>query len=469
MNRIATLFFGTSRILKHTTSAGPMPDDDTLIRKALRVAWPSTLESFLVALVGVIDTIMVSSLGAAAIAAIGLTTQPKFICLSLFISLNVAVSALVARRKGEGDREGANRVLVQAMMLTVGLALVVSALALVFAEPILRLAGTNTDTHTMAVDYFRIVVGGQFFGVINMVINAAQRGVGNTKIALRTNIVSNLVNIVFNFLLIGGHFGFPALGVRGAAIATVLGTVVAAGMALRSISKTESFLHLFHCKNPLRFDKKTLGSMANIGSATLAEQLFMRLGFLMYTMIVAHLGTNAFAAHQIGMNIISISFAFGDGLSVAAVSLVGQSLGQGRKDLAKVYGGICQRLGFLCSAAVAVIYVILGRQIFGLFSADAGILDSGAMIMDFVAIIVFLQISQVIYSGCLRGGGDTRFVALVSLLSVALIRPLSGWVLVYPLELGLMGAWIGLAFDQLTRLLLTRWRFQNDKWLNIKI
>lgn len=169
------------------------------------------------------------------------------------------------------------------------------------------------------------------------------------------------------------------------------------------------------------------------------------------------------------MNIITISFAFGDGLSVASVSLVGQSLGEKRPDLAKVYGGFCQRLGFLCSATVAFVYVVFGRDVFRLFSADPEILDYGAMIMDFVAVIVFLQISQVIYSGCLRGGGDTRFVALVSLISVACIRPLSGWLFVYPLGMGLFGAWLGLAIDQLLRLLLTMWRFKHDKWLKIKI
>ena len=110
-----------------------------------------------------------------------------------------------------------------------------------------------------------------------------------------------------------------------------------------------------------------------------------------------------------------------------------------------------------------------GRDVFRLFSADPEILDYGAMIMDFVAVIVFLQISQVIYSGCLRGGGDTRFVALVSLISVACIRPLSGWLFVYPLGMGLFGAWLGLAIDQLLRLLLTMWRFKHDKWLKIKI
>ena len=459
MNRVVSLLFNARRILKRTQLEGPLPDDGDLLRRAFRVAWPSTLESFL-ALVSVVDTIMVSSLGAAAIAAIGLTGQPKFICLAVFLSVNVAVSAIVARRKGEGDREGANRVLVQAILITVVLTVVITALALIFAEPVLRLAGTNEDTHELATGYFRIIVGCQFFNVLNMVINAAQRGVGNTKIAMRTNIVSNLVNIVFNYLLIGGNFGFPALGVNGAAIATVLGTVVASGMALRSVMHPDSFLYLFYNKRPVGFDRKTLGSIANIGSATLAEQLFLRFGFLMYTMVVARLGTNAFAAHQIGMNIITISFA---------VSLVGQSLGEKRPDLAKVYGGFCQRLGFLCSATVAFVYVVFGRDVFRLFSADPEILDYGAMIMDFVAVIVFLQISQVIYSGCLRGGGDTRFVALVSLISVACIRPLSGWLFVYPLGMGLFGAWLGLAIDQLLRLLLTMWRFKHDKWLKIKI
>ena len=409
LNRVVSRLFNARRILKHTQLEGPLPDDDTLLRRAFRVAWPSTLESFLVALVSVVDTIMVSSLGAAAIAAIGLTGQPKFICLAVFLSVNVAVSAIVARRKGEGDREGANRVMVQAILLTVVLTVVITALALIFAEPVLRLAGTNEDTHALATGYFRIIVGCQFFNVLNMVINAAQRGVGNTKIAMRTNIVSNLVNIVFNYLLIGGHLGFPALGVNGAAIATVLGTIVASGMAICSVLNPDNFLYLFYSKKALRFDRKTLGSIANIGSATLAEQLFLRFGFLLYTMVVARLGTNAFAAHQIGMNIITISFAFGDGLSVASVSLVGQSLGEKRPDLAKVYGGFCQRLGFICSAAVAFVYVTFGRDVFRLFSAEQEILDYGSMIMDFVAVIVFLQISQVIYSGCLRGGGDIQF------------------------------------------------------------
>ena len=455
--------FCAQRILKNAPVQGELPDDETLLRRAFRVAWPSTLESFLVALVGMVDTIMVSRLGAYAIAAVGLSTQPKFICLAVFMSLNIAVSALVARRKGEGDREGANRVLTQALALTLGFTVLITILAVVFANPVLRLAGTNADTHDSAVAYFRIISARMIFNVVSMVINAGQRGAGNTKIAMRTNLVSNGVNIIFNYLLIEGHFGFPRLGVAGAAVATVIGTMVALGMSILSVMHPNGFLHLQFEWERFKLERATLSTIANIGSSSLAEQLFLRFGFLTYTMVVARLGTTAFAAHQVGMNATTISFAFGDGLSVASVALVGQSLGEKRGDLARVYLSFCQRLGLFCSLSVALVYSTVGRNIFRLFSDEEDILAHGDMIMRMVAVIVIMQIAQVIYSGCLRGAGDTRYVAVVSLISVACIRPLSGYLFVYPLNLGLFGAWLGLALDQMIRLTLTSLRVRSGK------
>ena len=207
----------------------------------------------------------------------------------------------------------------------------------------------------------------------------------------------------------------------------------------------------------------------NIGSSTLAEQMFLRIGFLTYSIIVANLGTTAFAAHQVGMNIMSISFSFGDGLSVASVALVGRSLGEKRRDLARIYGGICQKVGVFFSAVLSVIYLVFSRQIFLLFSDETDILSYGDMIMRLMVVVVFLQISQVVFTGCLRGAGDAKYTALVSLISVAFVRPFSGWLLCYPLGLGLFGAWLGLATDQLVRFLMTYIRFRKGKWVNLKI
>ncbi len=461
------LFDGRS-ILGRDEPKGEIPPAARILQDTLQIAWPSILESFLVALVGVIDTIMVGTLGSAAIAAVGLCTQPKFIALALFLSMNVAVSAIVARRKGQEDRESANLVLSQALAVTILLVVVVSLLTVAFAPQILRLAGSNPDTHRDAVLYYRIIMGGLFFNACSLVINAAQRGAGNTRIAMRTNMVSNGVNICFNYLLIGGKLGFPSMGVAGAALATVLGTVAALGMSLYSVSHPEGYLHL----EPRRlfcFRRDTLASLWSVSSSTLVEQVFLRVGFLSFAMIVARLGTQPFAAHQAGMNILTISFSLGDGLSVAAVALVGQSLGQGRPDLARIYGGACQRVGILFSALVCLVFSTQGRRIFSLFFQEEAVLAEGVTLMRLAAAVVFLQISQVVFSGCLRGAGDVRYMALVSLSSATIARPVLGWLFCYGFGLGLAGAWIGFTLDQALRLLLSGARFVSGKWTRIKI
>ena len=433
---------------------GEVPDERTVLKTTLNIAWPSILESFLISLVGMGDTVRGSSLGSYPIAAVGLTTQPKFIALAVFMSLNVAISAIVARRRGEGDRDSANRVLVQALIISVVLTVVISVVTVIWADPIIRLCGSAPDTHDAAVGYLRIIQGGMIFNVLSMVINAAQRGCGNTKIAMR--------------LLIGGNLSFPKLCVQGAAIATVAGTICACVMSFVSVMHPGQFLSIQDFFS-LKFDRRNLSAIVNIGSSTLAEQVFLRIGFLVYAVLVAKLGTTAFAAHQIGMNIMNISFSFGDGLSVAAIALVGRSLGENRRDMAKIYGGVCQRMGVLFSAAISVVCIALGTPIFMLFSREEEILRYGEMIMVIMAVITFMQVAQVVFSGCLRGAGDTKFTAVVSLISVTFIRPGLGYLFCYPLNMGLFGAWLGLAVDQLARFLLTYMRCHSGKWMHFKI
>ena len=447
---------------------GEVPSDREIIRNTLTVAWPSVLESFFVNLASMIDTIMVSSVGSFAIAAVGLTTQPKMLGLAVFLSLNVAVSAIVARRKGAGDRESANRVVRLCLLVTLVLTALISGLFMVFADPIIRLVGSQPDTHEYAVEYLKIIMGGQVFNTVSLVLNAAQRGAGNTRIAMTTNLISNVVNVIFNYLLIGGNFGFPALGVRGAAIATVLGTVCACGMSIASVLRKDSFINLRSVKGWLP-ERQSINSIGNVWSSSLVEQVCLRIGFLLFSMTVAHLGTTELASHQIGMNMMSMSFSFGDGLSVASVTLIGQSLGKARPDMAKIYGNVCQKIGFLCACVMGSVYFFFGKDVFLLYTTDPVILDYGAVIMRILSIILFMQIEQVTLFGCLRGAGDTRFTALVSLISVTFIRPGMSWLLCYPLGLGLMGAWLGTACDQFVRFVLTFIRFRKGKWMKLKL
>lgn len=441
-----------------------------MIQKAFRVAWPAVLESFFVAFVGIVDSMMVSRLGAYAVAAVGLTTQPKFLGLALFIATNMAVSALVARRKGEGNREDANGVLVTAVCWVVLAAIAVSSICVLFASPIIRFSGSEADTHDSAVLYFRIIMGGMIFNVISLVINAALRGSGNTKIAMKTNVTSNVINIIFNYLLINGNFGFPALGIAGAAIATVLGTVVACMMSIRSLLKSDSFVSLqFISQKKVRPKKKYAAALFGIASNTFIEQVFIRIGFMMVSVMAAKLGTSAFAAHQVGMNIMSLSFSFGDGMQTAAVTLIGQSLGQKSPALAKKYGTICQRIGNAISVVLSVLYLLLGRWFFGLYFTEPELIALGAQIMKAMVFIVLMQIAQVIYMGCLRGAGDVRFTTIASTICITIIRPAASYLFAYALGFGIIGIWVGVICDQISRLVLTSWRFRSGKWTGIQI
>ncbi len=434
------------------------------------MAWPAVIESFFVAFAGLIDSLMVSSMGAYAVAAVGLTTQPKFMGFAFFFALNVAVAALVARRRGENKKEDANRIMLTAIVAAIVMALILSVIFVSMASPIIRLCGSTEETHEAAVIYFRIIMGGMIFPAVQMAINSAQRGAGYTRITMITNITSNTVNIIFNYLLIGGHLGFPALGIRGAAFATVLGTVVACVMSLVSISRGEHFVSLRYVfREKIRPAFSSFRQLLRVGYSVFFEQILMRVGFMLTAIMAANQGTAAMAAHQVGMNIMGLTFSFGDGLQTAAVALIGRSLGEGNENQAKRYGGICRFYGILIALGLAAVYFFGARWMMELFFAEAHIVDIGVSIMRVIIFIVLFQVIQVVYMGCLRGAGDTFYTAVASTISVTLIRTIVSYVFGYTLGIGIIGIWLGVLADQVSRFLFASIRFRQGKWVKIKI
>ena len=444
--------------------------DKKLIKETINIAWPAVIESFFVAFVGLIDSYMVSGLGSNAVAAIGLTTQPKFMGLSMFFAINVSLSALVARRKGEDRKEDANRILVSGILFILIAAVIISTLLVSCADGIIRFCGSNEDTHYLAVLYFKIIMGGMIFNCIQMGINSSQRGAGNTRITMRTNLASNTVNVIFNYLLIGGKFGFPALGVRGAALATVLGTVVASVMSIRSLFKKDCFVSIpYIVKNKILPRLDAFKSLIKVGYSVFFEQLLMRVGFMATSIMAAKMGTASMAAHQVGMNIMGLSFSFGDGLQATAVALIGRSLGQKDEALAKEYGRTCRMLGLIISFFLACIYFFGGHAIMSAFFEEPEIVKIGVDITRIIIIVVIFQVSQVIYMGCLRGAGDTGYTALASIISVTVIRTAFSYMFGYILGFGINGVWMGILADQVSRFIFGSVRFKQGKWTKIKI
>ena len=441
-----------------------------ITKEAVRMAWPAVCESFFIALAGMVDSLMVSSMGASAVAAVGLTTQPKFMGLALFFAMNVSVSALVARRRGEKNQRSANQILLVAILFVIVATVVISLACVMWANEIINFCGSAPETHEPAVIYYRIIMGCMIFNVLSMVINAAQRGSGNTMIAMRTNIVSNVVNIIANYLLIQGHLGFPALGIAGAAIATVFGTVIACIMSFASLFRRDGFVSIYYImEQQIRPALEPVISIIKLGFSVFIEQILMRVGFMSTAMMAAKMGTNALAAHQVGMNILGLTFSFGDGMQVAAVALIGRSLGEGSPDKAKAYGKTCRMIGLGISCVLAVVYFFGGEWLYHLFFAEQEIVDIGVMFIRIMIIIVLFQVSQVIYMGCLRGAGDTTYTAIASTISVTIIRTSASYFFGFVMGLGMAGIWMGILADQISRFLFASIRFKQGKWTKIHI
>lgn len=440
------------------------------LKTVTHMALPAIAESFFVALVSLVDSFMVSFLGPNAVASVGLTTQPKFIALAIFIAINVSVAALIARRYGERRRKDANTILVSALGAILVLAIVMSVVFVHFAPQIITLCGSEPETHDGAVAYFRIIVGGMIFNCIPLGINAAQRGAGNTRITMRTNVASNFVNVVFNYLLINGNLGFPAMGIRGAAVATVIGTMVASVMSVVSIMKPEGFISIpYIIKEKIYPKLAALRDIIKLGYSVFVEQLLMRVGFLFTAVMMAKLGSASFAAHQVCMNVLHLSFSFGDGLQAAAIALIGRSLGERDPDKAKEFGRTCQMLGGVISVILAVIFIFGARWLMGTFFREEEIVRIGISMMWILIPVVLFQIRQVIYTGSLRGAGDTRFTAFTAVLSVTVIRTAISYLCAYPLGLGAAGVWMGILADQVSRYIINGIRFRAGKWTKIKI
>ena len=446
-----------------------------LYKKNLSIAWPSVLEGALLSIINSVDTMMVGTIGLSAIAAVGLAAQPRMILLILGQSLCVGTTAVVARRKGQEDQKAANDCLKQSLIIITVLGLLMAAIGYYLAEPFMKLAGANEDTLEMSVTYFKVISLGLIFNYWSLCICAALKAIGQTKVTLITNLTANIVNVIFNYMLIGGHFGFPALGVLGAAIATTLGTMVSCIVAFYFVLRPGGYLRL-KLFEKFKWDMDSLKSVVSVGSSSIAESVFLRIGFLINSRLVAGIGTQAYATYQIVQQVSSLSFTVGDGLAIASTSLVGQSLGSKRKDLAMANVKITRKLSIVTSIVLMTTVFFTRGMLPMLFTDDPAVIADAALAFIVIVIGLIPQNGRIVYSGCLRGAGDTKYVAFISLISVAIVRPIATYLFCYPLaalfpllRLEILGPWLSFDLDSVLRDILLDRRIEKGDWLNIRL
>lgn len=477
-----TRFFDIRQMLPAGTEpVEALPSNRETYGKYIRLAVPSVCEMVLISLINMMDTVMVSGIGTDAVAAVGLVGQPRMIMLSMFFALNVGITAVVARRRGEKRQDAANATVRTAIVICIALSALLMALLIPLATPLMRFAGAEAGrTLEDATEYFIIMGIALPFQALSMALCAAQRGVGNTKLTMEVNITPNLVNILFNYLLINGIGPFPRLGVRGAAIATAIGLFVGFILSLTAMLRGSAggFLHISR-RDSWKPDGEACKALFKVASSAMVEQLAMRVGFFSYAKIVASLGTDAFAAHQICMQFMNLSFSCADGLGVAGTSLVGRMLGAKRPDMAHIYGTLAQRFSLMISLVLAACCILLRGPLVSMFinrDASQDVRVMAETIMVVLGLVQPLQMLSVVAAGALRGAGDVRYTARVMLITVTLIRPILALTGVYVAgtlmgrsDIALTAAWCATLCDMSVRMVLMLRRYKSGEWHKIRV
>ncbi len=446
--------------------AASQPRSD-LVRTIWALAWPVIATFSLEAFVGLIDTLMVGRLGAAAVAAVGVGTQILSGVSVVMTAVGTGTLALVARHVGAQEHPDAQRVLGQSIVAAFGLSLLLVIPVIVFAPYLVGLFGIDAPVVLQSSGFVRLVMLSIPQGAVLFVIGSALRGAGDTRTPLVIGIAINVINVVANYVLIFGKLGMPALGVRGSALATTLAFTTGTAMGLLILARGRLVLGLSLAD--LRPERDTIRRVLSIGYPTAGEQVLMQIGFVFYLVFAAHYGTSAVAAYYIGVRILALSFLPGFGFGAAAAALVGQNLGASDAGQAERSGWASNRLAmYLMSAGGLIIFLVAG-PIARLFVDDAMVVSDAVSFIRALAAAQPLMAIDFTIGGALRGAGDTRFPLVAVFIGFYGCRLGFAYLAADVLHLSLPWVWYALIGDYFARATLKAWRFKSGRWKQIKV
>ena len=432
------------------------------------------MDSLVAVVVTTIDTKMISVLGPAAVSAVSFTTQPKLIVFSVFFALGSTTSIFVAQAYGRDDQEEANAAFHMILRISAVLAVLLGILSGVLARPIMHLCNRQADTVEMSVTFFRIIMVCMIFQHLSVIINSALRGIGQTRVTLFSSIALGVVDFIVNYLLIEGHFGFPRMEVAGDAIATVCGTIAACVVSIVFMIRNSGFLQLKGVFSGISSgsipgifrggtqDTGLAGRIRSKAAGIVSENFLTRVGFLLSSIILSTLKSGQTAVYSVAMILLNYSFAFGDGLQTAALTLVGRSIGAGEFDSVRSYHRKCRLLGLIISAALSAIYIFGAGWFFSRFFTDDDSVKLGISFTYVAAALTFLQILRLVNVGTMRGIGDVRSPMVIAVICVLLLNPAVSYVLTIRLSHGIWGIWQASLASQVTWLAASMYMVDRD-------
>lgn len=436
-------------------------------RAILLLAVPMILELVMESTFAVVDIYFVGRLGASAVATVGLTETVLFMLYAIGIGLAMGVTAVVARRIGEQQREGAAEAAVQAIFVGVLASVPFAIAGLFFAKDLLALMGADAWVLEHGYRYTQWMLGGNVVIVLLFIINAVFRGAGDAAIAMRVLWIANGINIVLNPMLIFGWGPLPELGVQGSAVATNIGRGIGVAVQLYSLWRGGKHIKVSFSQLRVKFD--VLATIIKTSLGGIGQMVIAMTSWIFLMRILADIGSAAVAGATITIRVMMFTMMPAWGLSNAAATLVGQNLGAGQPERAEatLWKIGCYNMVFLL--AVSVVYWLFNDKLMRLFSDDAAVIAIGAEWLRILSYSYFVYGWWMVSVQAFNGAGDTRTPTLINLVFFWLLQiPLSWW-LATGLGWAESGVFWGVFISETSVGLFTLWLFSRGSWKNFKV
>ena len=427
------------------------------------IIFPLLIEQLLSVTVGMFDSMMVASLGEAAVSGVSLVASVNLLLNVIFTALATGGSVVCSQLLGRKDYKEAKDTAKQLCYLALITSAVIMALALVLRKPLLSAFFGKVDADVMAnaKEYFLITALCYPFIALNCSCSAIFRAIGNTKTVLYVSFGINSVNIVGNAILIY----FFHLGVDGAAIATLVSTAIGTVVNMVLSCNPKSLIYLEKIFN-YRPSFPIIRRILRIGVPSSIETGMFQFGKLLMQSIVSSLGTASIAANVAGGQLTSLEDALGSAMGLAMITVVGRCIGAGEEKQAKAYAKKLVCVGYAVLTFMALLLTLLAKPLIGLYnlSDEAGGLAFGLVLLYNLMTAVFWT-PAFILPYVFRAASDVRYTTGVSMLTMWLCRVALGYILVLWFDLGLLGVWLGMFADWIARTVFFTVRFFSGRWL----